>query len=239
MLDRLPALPDRLAAWAAAAGDGPPLTPTADEARELLRRELADPAYGPGIVERVVDAVRSALDGLASGTSAPAPVLAAVVLATVVAAALALSRTVRRAGKAARGHGPTVPEGRPLTAADHRAGARRALAETRWDAALLGAFRAVAVTAAERGVVDGAPGRTASDVADALAAAHPDEAVAVRAAATAFNRVRYGLGHVDPEAAHAVVALDDRLLAGRAGRPSSASRPGAPPAPGSPVREGT
>lgn len=106
-------------------------------------------------------------------------------------------------------------DGARLPAAAYRDRARAALRTGDHDTALLDGYRAVAASADERTLLDAAPGRTAHEVAVALAAIFPSSAVALSGTADRFDAVRYGDHRATAEQARDALALDDQLLATR------------------------
>jgi hypothetical protein len=140
----------------------------------------------------------------------------ALVLAAVAAVLSFAARDRWRQGRLTTADGRGVfEEGGRLSAAAYRDRARAALRVGEHDAALLDAYRAVAAAAAERVLLDAAPGRTAHEVAVALAVVFPSHAAELTRAADAFDAVRYGGHHVDADRAGAVLTLDERLAAAR------------------------
>ena len=83
-------------------------------------------------------------------------------------------------------------EATQLTAAQHRATAEDFAAQGDWAAAIRHRLRAVARQLEETGVLDPAPGRTATELARDAGAALPHLAGELFQAATAFNDVTYG-----------------------------------------------
>jgi hypothetical protein len=196
----------------------PPLDPTVDEARAWLARELSSPAYADdrSLIQRFLDWLDQQLSGI--GGQAPAPGWALpvvlVVLALVVAAILLVA--VRRSPTTTRSAtGGGVLDEPHLSAADYRVRAEAALARGDVAAATAHAFRAVAASAAERTLLDDAPGRTAHEIGSTLAAVFPGDAGAVRGAADLFDRVVYGRVPVEAADARGVLDLDARLRATR------------------------
>jgi hypothetical protein len=192
----------------------PPLDPSPDEARSGLRRELLRPEYHEqDVVERILTRVQRWLDGLlgaADGTpalSAAAAIVVAVLL--VVGIGFVLSRI--RSAPRATGEAGAVLTGGTVSAAELRARARAALAEERYEDAVVEGFRALAVGQVERGRLDDRPGATAHEVATALAAARPDLRERVEAGAVLFDLVRYGERRATREQAASVLALDGDL----------------------------
>jgi hypothetical protein len=195
----------------------PPLDPSGDEARSLLRRELVHPEYHE---RNVFEQILSWLDRLVSGAidgaskAPPLSTFAAIVAFLLLGLALAwlLSR-VRRTPRAAGRSGPVI-EDVAVTAAELRSAAERALAEGRNAEALVDGFRALTVRQVERGWLDDRPGATAHEVAGALASTYPDQRTRVSGSAELFDAVRYGDRPATRDQAADVLALDD-ALAGR------------------------
>ncbi|MEO5853368.1 MAG: DUF4129 domain-containing protein [Nocardioides sp.] len=193
----------------------PPLDPTADQARSLLRRELLEPEYhDQAPVARFVDWLREQLArGVdAAAGSAPLTTLAAMVLLVllVVGLAWALSRA-RRGARSAAVDGAVLGED-GLSAVELRARAEGALAEGDHATALLDAFRALALRQVERGRIEGLPGATAHELSGALGDAFPPLRDRLVAAAGSFDRVLYGERPATAGQARAVLTLDDELV---------------------------
>ncbi len=207
-----------------------PLDPSSDEARRWLEEELAKGVYNPqpGLTERFLEW----LDRLTSASpagGAPAVLLPVVIVVVVAVLALVLvtvlRREVRRSG-AGPGRVLDVPD---VDAATLRARARAAAERRDWDDAVLDGVRAVARGGVERVVLDDAPGRTAHEVALALATPFPGESQALLHAADAFDAVRYGHRRASEEQARDVLALEERLAGTRpVTAPSSRSSAVAP-----------
>lgn len=206
-----------------------PLDPSSDEARRWLEEELAKGAYNPqpGLVERFLEWLDRLLSATPEG-GAPSFLLPVVLVVFVAVLALVLlavlRREVRRAGPGS-GHVLDVPD---LDAATLRARARAAAERGDWDGAVLDGVRTVARAGVERVVLDDAPGRTAHEVALALAVPFPGESPALLSAADAFDAVRYGHRRASQEQARDVLALDERLAGTR---PAPATSPASAVAP--------
>lgn len=198
-----------------------PLDPDRDEARRLVRDELARGDYQ--LQESWAARAWRWFTDLFSGFGGVGPLpgwvtwaLLALVLVAVLAVLAFASRHRWRTGRlATRGAPGAVLEGPARSAAEHRAEATRALKAGDHDRAALEAYRAVAVSAVERALVDDRPGRTAHELATVLSPVFPDDAAGLRAAADAFDAVRYGAHPASPEQARQVVDLDARLLSAR------------------------
>lgn len=196
----------------------PPLDPSPDEARSLLRRELLAPEYHEqDLLQRVVRWLeRLVARGVENAGDVP-PVQALAVMLVVAllvcAAGLVLSRA-RRTARAGRVAGPVLGVER-VSADDLRARALAALDEGRHEDAVVDGFRAIALRQVERGRLDDAPGTTAHEVALVLGAHHPHLAARVVEGAALFDAVHYGRRTVDAARAAAVLALDEDLGARR------------------------
>ncbi|WP_345263105.1 DUF4129 domain-containing protein [Nocardioides nanhaiensis] len=198
--------------------DGVPLTPTPDEARSELRRELLRPEYNDeNLLDRVLRWVERRLDAALDVASSAPPLTtlaAMLVLAGLVAAAAWLVSRQRSSARQESRAGSVLGEER-ATAAQLRRRAEEALAQERYAEAVVEGFRALALRQVERGLVEDAPGLTAQDVARALAAEFPDRAHAVGAGARLFDEVLYGDREATLPQATEVLALDDELAVAR------------------------
>lgn len=198
----------------------PPLDPSGDEARGQLRRELARPEYhDANLLEQINDGVERLIND-SVGAASGAPLLTVVVAILVgLLLAVAVILIVSQAQRTARAD--TSPSAaltdEVITADQLRARAEAALAAGDPVAALIDAFRAVAVRQIERGRIDDVPQATAHELAGALAATFADHAPALRRGADLFDQVLYGDRPATVEQARDLLALDDRL-AGRTAR---------------------
>jgi Domain of unknown function (DUF4129) len=193
-----------------------PLDPSSDEARRWLEEELAKGQYTPqpGLIERFLEWLDRLLS-MTPGGGAPAFLLPVVVVLLLAVLALVLFTVLRREvrpGGPGTAHALDIPD---VDADTLRRRARLALEGGDWDGAVLDGVRAVARAAVERVVLDDAPGRTAHEVALALAGPFPGEADALLRAADAFDAVRYGDRRATPDRARDVLALDERLAGTR------------------------
>jgi uncharacterized protein DUF4129 len=195
----------------------PPLDPSGDEARSLLRRELLHPAYHDrNPFQQLSDWLGRVFDRtITVASDAPAiSTFAAIVAFLLLALALAwLVSRARRSPRAATRSGPVV-EDRTVSAAELRSAAERALADGRHGEAVVEGFRALTVRQVERGWLDDRPGATAHEVAGALASTYPAHQDRVAGSAELFDAVRYGDHPATRDQAAGVLALDD-ALAGR------------------------
>ncbi|QSR25253.1 hypothetical protein CFH99_06405 [Nocardioides aromaticivorans] len=198
----------------------PPLDPSGDEARRMLRRELADPKYyDANILQRLIDWLGRLVDDTISGVSASGPLstlLAIIVALALVAAIILIVSRARRTAQADRRPAAALTD-EVITAAELRARAEAALAAGDASAALVDAFRALAVRQVERERIEDVPQATAHELARALAVEFPAQAGAVHHGADLFDQTLYGERRATREQALELLALDD-ALAGRAAR---------------------
>jgi hypothetical protein len=196
----------------------PPLAPSGDEGRSLLRRELLHPEYHKdNLLERLARWLSRVLDnGLTAARDAPplTALAAMLVFLLLLAAVLWLASQARRSSRAETATRSLLTE-EGVTAAELRARAERALAEGRSADALVDAFRAVAVRQVERGRIDNLPGATAHEVAGALAEAFPEQRADLERCAALFDLVLYGGRPARREQALDVLGLDERLVVRR------------------------
>lgn len=197
---------------------GPPLDPTPDRARSLLRAELVRPEYNDrDLVQRLLDWLQRLLNSAFHTVSGapPLPSFGAllVFLMLLVLLGLLVSRA-KRSTTAAAPDRPVLTVER-LTAAQLRERAESALAEGRPEDALVEGFRALTTRQIERGRLDDLPGATAHEVAQSLGATFPHQRPRVDDSATLFDQVLYGDHPATQAQASRVLALDDELASVR------------------------
>jgi len=196
----------------------PPLDPSGDEARSLLRRELAHPEYhDANLVERIQNWVRRLFDdGVGAAQDLPPlGTFAAIVVLLMIAVGigLLLSRA-RRTARARAERAPALTD-EAISAVDLRARADAALAQGRYDDALVDAFRALALRQVERGRIEDLPQATAHELAGALGIEFPAQRHLIDRSADLFDSVLYGDHPATREQALDVLALDDELVGRR------------------------
>jgi hypothetical protein len=192
---------------------GPPLTPSGDEGRRLLRHELAHSEYHHHLLQRILDWLwRHAQGGAgaASGTDGVAAFVTLLVAALLVVG-ITLVLTRLRHDRRERARSAAVLPDRRVSAAELRGLAESALAEGRYDDAVTDAFRALAVRQVERGRLADQPGATAHEVAVSLATSYPGHGDRVGRTADLFDATLYGDRPADRGDAEDVLALDDAL----------------------------
>lgn len=174
-----------------------PVDPDADQARQWLTDELAEPIYhqAPSLLERLLTWLLEQLDAAQQTISGVSPMLASAVVAgvavVVVALALLIAGPVRRARRAARGSHEVLGDDL-RTAAELRAAADASAAAGRYDLAVLDRFRAILRGLEERVVLDPLPGRTADEASAAAGRRLPERAADLKAAGLLFDAVAYG-----------------------------------------------
>jgi hypothetical protein len=193
---------------------GPPLDPSGDEGRRLLREELLKGEYHQQhLWQRLVAWLGRLFDGsvrTASGSSGITVFVTMLLVALLVTGlVLVLTRLSRDARSRAR-PAALLSDERP-SAADLRRRAEASLAEGAHRQAVVDGFRALATRQIERGRLDDQPGATAHEVAARLAASYPDEGGRVGRSADLFDATLYGERPASREDATGVLALDDTL----------------------------
>ncbi|WP_353988385.1 DUF4129 domain-containing protein [Ruicaihuangia caeni] len=199
-----------------------PLDPSADEAREWVLRELADPAYQaaqPTWWDRLSQAFWEWLTSLELGGGEGPPVLALAVIGGLIAIGLLVAFLVYGLPRLNKRSAATIElfgDDDTRDAAELRRAAQLAASAERWDEAIAESFRAIARGLVERTLVQVLPGTTATEFARRASAVFVDERDELAAAASAFDRVRY-LGEPGTrETYERMTALDTRLRQRRA-----------------------
>jgi hypothetical protein len=197
---------------------GPPLQPSGDEGRRLLRDELVHREYHrQNLLERVLDWIWRRVEdgaGAASGTSWVAT-LVTMLVATLLLVGLGLLLSRVRRDRRAREEAAAVLQPDRPSARELRQRAEAALADGRHADAVVDAFRALAVRQVERGRLADLPGTTAHEVATTLSTAYPDHRGQVGRGADVFDATYYGHQPPSHDDAAALLELDDRLAGAR------------------------
>jgi hypothetical protein len=197
---------------------GPPLDPSGDEGRSLLRAELLKKEYhDQHLWQRLMDWLGRLFDrsvGAASGSS-PVTVLVTMLLAALLVLGLVLLLSRVRRDRRVRARAAVVLLDDRPSAADLRRRAESALSLERYDDAMLDAFRALTARQIEHGTLLDQPGLTAHEVSLRMAATHPSLADGVARCADLFDATMYGDLPATRDDAIAVLALDDSLVGGR------------------------
>ena len=193
----------------------PPLSPSGQEARSALRRELAKAEYADrrNLVQRLWDWLQDRLNDLVAGAGGvlPVQVLVPLLLVLVLGVVIALSRLRRRHGTQARSDPTGVLHQVDLSAAQLRARAVQHQDRGEHAAAAVDAFRAIARGAEERALLLPRPGRTAHEVSVELTDFFPTAQQQLAQAAGIFDVVRYGAGTCSGPQVEQILALEDRL----------------------------
>ncbi|GAB3545485.1 hypothetical protein GCM10027404_04080 [Arthrobacter tumbae] len=169
----------------------------ADEARQLLREELAKGIYQeaePSLLERAWTAfltwLGEILGQIRSVDAGLGTILLAVGAAVVIIAAVLLVKPRLNARKRADA---TVFQAQSRLAAQlHRSRADAAARSGNWDEALTERFRAITRAAEERVILDEQAGRTAVEVARLLQDLFAAQSQSLDWLASRFNEVHYG-----------------------------------------------
>lgn len=203
------------------AAGGFPIDPDAPQARQWLLEELGKPPYQAAKPTPLDLAAKAVQDWFASlrlpegpGGAGVIALIGLVLLIAVVVVAFLVFGAPRRA-RGRKDVGTVFAGADTRTAAQLRRAAEAAAAAGAWDAALCERFRAMARSLHERTAVMLLPGTTAGEVASAGSRAFPTMSGRLRAAAGAFDGVRY-LGHPAHEADYrAICSLDADLADAR------------------------
>jgi hypothetical protein len=208
----------------------PPLDPNAQEARELLLRELSKPEYqtsktnGVGqIVKAIEDWWNSLQIGSVPGAGFPLfgyLVIGAVIVVALVVAFLlfGLPRLNRHSGAL----GSLFGDDDARDSVALREAAQKAAAAGDYDTAIEEQFRSIARAMAERGITSTFPGTTATGFSSQASESFPALGTEFAAAAASFDGVRY-LGRRGTEGEWFQVSALDRDV--RASRPLLATVP--------------
>jgi hypothetical protein len=192
------------------------LDPTPAEARTWLGDELHKASYQEPWLDSVIrwfmDHLRALFNGASQAANSGISAVVTLLVALVVIALLVwVLPRVRREPAAARPEGAVLDD-LAITAAAYRELASRALAEGRFEDAVLNGFRAIAKDMSDRTLLDDAPGRTAHEVSLALWPAFPGYAGRLAQAADLFDAVRYGRRPASADQASLVQQLDAELI---------------------------
>ncbi|MEU6790488.1 DUF4129 domain-containing protein [Nonomuraea wenchangensis] len=190
-----------------------------EAARRAAEELLKSPYERESLFDMLVRRFNQFLGDLADAALGNGPVggiiASVVILALVVAVAALVSWQLRRMSRRrALVTGGLYGE-RARTADEHRRAAERLAGEGRWSEAIQERLRAIARDLEERALVDGMPGRTADELAAEAAAALPDLAGELAAAARSFDDVTYGGVPGTSDAYAAMAGLDERLRQAR------------------------
>ena len=189
-----------------------------ETAHDAAARELAKAIYpDTSLSDRVAAWINDLLQKmLKAGTALPGGWLAIVLLGLLVAAGLTVAVRIARRTMGSR-RGDHLFGSRPMAAAEHRAKAEQAAAQSDWSSAIRQRVRAIGRQLEEDGVLNPVPGRTAGELAAEAGQALPAFTAALVAAATVYDDVTYGRRPGSELGYRLVSDLDDRLCRTQAG----------------------
>lgn len=195
---------------------GAPIAPDADEGRDLLRRELANPVYEearPNWFDRAAAAAWDWFGGLFdAGVGGPPAIVWGVIVILGIAAlsaAYVIFGPPRRNRRSAAPGAIFEDDERDSAAIRRAAGVAAAAGD--WPLAIEESFRALARSLFERAVLEALPGTTARSFARRATEFFPALGEELSASAAVFDDVRY-LDRPGTEAAYReVAALEERI----------------------------
>lgn len=214
-----------------------PVEPDADTARRWLEDELAKADYSEmTLLQRLNEWFAKLWEGVDPGAATRG--LGSVIVTVLIAGALALLLWIlvrwRRRHRLTRGttsvEAPQVATvGDLVDPAEHRRRAQEALADGRFDEAVVERFRAVVAVLVERDWVIATAGLTSQEAADAASVRLPGLAADLRRAANLFDHARYGHGlagvrELGTEDVDVIAVLDERVSVSREHEADSVSR---------------
>lgn len=195
-----------------------PISPDSDEARELLRRELARPEYleaQPNWFDLAAQAVWEWFSGLFDAGVGGPPSIVWVVIAILAVAAIVAAYLIfgpPRLNRRSAAPGAIFDDDSRDSAAIRRS-ADAAAAAADWALALEESFRAIARGLSERAVLETQPGTTARAFATRATEFFPGLGAELAASAVAFDGVRYLDRPGTDDAYREVAALEARVRA--------------------------
>jgi Domain of unknown function (DUF4129) len=195
------------------------LDPSPAEARKWLSDELHRSDYhNPWLdsaLRWIVDQLTKLLDGANKLANGGLSLVVTLLVALVTIALLVwVLPKVRREPVVGHPDGAVIVDP-TITAGSYRDLAARALADGRYDAAVLEGFRATAKDMSDRTLLDDAPGLTAHEVSLELSRPFPDFAGRLAQSANLFDAVRYGHRSATKDGAAQVLRLDSELAKAR------------------------
>ncbi|WP_148572821.1 DUF4129 domain-containing protein [Nocardioides caldifontis] len=210
------------------------LRPEPDDARELLRRELAEQEYQRSPIERFWAWLDERWDELTDQVvdigAAPTFAIVLLVVGLLVVLGLTLPRVRRDRGAGANAPGGVLDD-RGAGADELRRDAEAAAAAGDHERAVATAVRALVRRAVERDLLDDAPGRTTHEVLELVAVRFPDHGDRLRDHADLFDAVVYGRRRVGALQSAAALQLETDV---RRTRPLSFAETGRPTGPAVP-----
>ncbi|MCY7326444.1 MAG: DUF4129 domain-containing protein [Microbacteriaceae bacterium] len=174
-----------------------PVDPDAEEARELLVRELAKPVYRaaePTWFDRLSATVGDWLADLLESGPGGTPAIAWTVIILALVAAIVAAYLIfgpPRVNRRSTVVGGLFGDDDSRSAQTLHAAADRAAAAGDWVIAIEEMFRAIARMLSERAIVSTMPGTTASTFAASASGPFPESSAELASAAASFDPVRY------------------------------------------------
>lgn len=193
-----------------------PVDPGAEEARELLLRELVKPAYQaaqPSWFDQLAAGFWEWLGSLFGSGIGGSPTLVLVVIVVVILALLVVAYFVfgpPRLNRRSSAVGALFGDDDSRDAATIRRSAEAAAAASDWPLAIEEMFRAIARGMSERAILATSPGTTATGFATRATEYFPGQGTELTASARSFDEVRY-LNRPGSAAGYAVVAELERV----------------------------
>lgn len=189
-----------------------PVVPDADQARQWLERELADPVYQEreSLLQRFWNWLSDLFGSVpVGGAGGPWWLLLILLLVAVIAlVAFWVAGPVRRGGPRAQRSARVLADDDLRDAEDLRAAANAAASAGDWATAVAERFRALVRALEDRAVLDERPGRTAREAAQAAALRLPEHGEGLYRASELFDGVVYGHHDARPEDDAAMRDLD-------------------------------
>lgn len=191
-----------------------------DTAREAAERELSKPIYPrPSPRQQFFDFIETLVRRLVlKGAELPGGWFTISLLLILLVAAVLVAVHIGRRTLGDRHRDRPLFGTTALSAAEHRATAQRCAASQDWAEAIRHRLRAVARELEETGVVQPAPGRTATELARDAGVALPGLAAGLIRAAETFNDVNYGELPATSDRYRIIAELDDQVRAMVQGR---------------------
>lgn len=194
-----------------------PLVPDADTAQSLVLEELARSEYDMTAdpVTRFFRWLFGLLFSLSPEGDVEIPtqviVLTGFILLLIILGVAVILNPIRLS----KSESSTVWDDQAVTLAQSQENLQRAIAQAKWDEAIVWAFRCQALILDELKVIRVAPGLTAQEVARAASEQFTSHAEAFTNAAATFDKVRYGDSAVTSEDFRPLAELLDIVSARR------------------------
>jgi len=200
-----------------------PVDPDGPQGQQWVRDELAKPEYEaarPTWFDRLSTSVFEWLSSLDFGGDGGPPGSGLVIILVIVGVVILVAFLIfglPRLNRRSRVTGTLFGDDDSRTAASMRKAGEDAARAGDYATAIAELFRSIARGLAERSVLTTTPGTTAHDFATRAGRAFADHAIALDAAAVAFDSVRYQGGEGSVEQFESVAALE---LALRSAKPA-------------------